>query len=559
MGSGPLSHGDVARYRRIFAYQKDGDWQRADALIARLDDPLLLGHVQQQRYMHPTAYRSSFEELSTWLDHYGDHPDADRVYRLARKRRPRGAAAPLSPVRGYLGGFGQERQEVNQVAYRSPRERSSKQQMLVDGWRQGIEKLVRNRQPEAAAGQLEARAVRGLVDPIEIDLVRWRVAQAYFALGSDQEALALARQAAARSGDAVPEIHWVAGIAAWRLGRIALAARHFAALAHAENAHASERARAAFWAARAKVIAQEPQEVGRFLRVAAEQSPTFYGVLARAALGRKATPAGADGNALDAASAELAEAGGAQRALALVQVGRRDLAERELRKLAGRADAELRAALIRLAVKLDLPAVQMRLALSLRDGEGLVHHTALYPLPSWRPAAGFSLDRALLFAVMRAESGFDPSAESHVGARGLMQVMPATAREIAARTEIDLEGGADLFEPVTAILLGQAYLRQVLQQSGIDQNLIMAAVAYNAGPARVKAWREALQLDHDPLLFLESIPLIETRIYVKKVLTNLWNYRARLGQPRPSLQALTGNRWPLYRSFDEKPSLHAWN
>jgi soluble lytic murein transglycosylase-like protein len=180
-------------------------------------------------------------------------------------------------------------------------------------------------------------------------------------------------------------------------------------------------------------------------------------------------------------------------------------------------------------------------------------------MPSWRPVGGFTLDRALLFAVMRAESGFDPAAESHAGARGLMQVMPATAREIAARAEIELAGGAELFEPVTGIMLGQAYLDQMLQRPGIDRNLMLGAVAYNAGPGRVKAWREALRLDHDPLLFLESIPLIETRIYVKKVLTNLWNYRARLGQPRPSLTALTGNHWPLYQALDTKSAMHAWN
>ncbi len=108
-------------------------------------------------------------------------------------------------------------------------------------------------------------------------------------------------------------------------------------------------------------------------------------------------------------------------------------------------------------------------------------------------------------------------------------------------------------------MLGQAYLDQILQLPGIDGNLMLVAAAYNAGPGRVKAWREALQLDDDPLLFLESIPLPETRIYVKKVLTNLWNYRARLGQPRPSLKALTGNHWPLYQDLDTKPTMHAWN
>ena len=215
--------------------------------------------------------------------------------------------------------------------------------------------------------------------------------------------------------------------------------------------------------------------------------------------------------------------------------------------------------LIALAAWLDLPAAQMRLAQSLRHRNGGGHHPALFPVPSWQPTTGFIVDRALVFAVMRAESGFDPEAESDAGARGLMQVMPATAREIVARSDLELVDWDGLFEPATGMALGQAYLDQILRRPGIGDNLMFAAIAYNAGPGRLAAWCEDLDADADPLLFLESIPLRETRIYVKKVLTNLWTYRDRLGQPRPSLDALARNAWPLYRAFDSKPTLHAWN
>jgi soluble lytic murein transglycosylase len=215
--------------------------------------------------------------------------------------------------------------------------------------------------------------------------------------------------------------------------------------------------------------------------------------------------------------------------------------------------------LIGLAAWLDLPAAQMRLAQSLRHRNGGGHHPALYPVPSWQPTTGFTVDRALVFAVMRAESGFDPEAESYAGARGLMQVMPATAKEVAARSELELADWDGLFEPATGMALGQAYLDQILRLPRIGDNLMFVAVAYNAGPGRLAGWCEGLGPDHDPLLFLESIPLRETRIYVKKVLTNFWTYRDRLGQPRPSLKALAGNAWPLYRALDTKPTIHAWN
>ncbi|HET6520131.1 MAG TPA: hypothetical protein VFG47_09990, partial [Geminicoccaceae bacterium] len=69
------------RYRRIHALQAAGDWGEADGLIRRLDDPVLMGEVLAQRYLHPTAYRSSFDELRTWLEHFADHPDAQRIHR----------------------------------------------------------------------------------------------------------------------------------------------------------------------------------------------------------------------------------------------------------------------------------------------------------------------------------------------------------------------------------------------------------------------------------------------------------------------------------------------
>jgi soluble lytic murein transglycosylase-like protein len=250
---------------------------------------------------------------------------------------------------------------------------------------------------------------------------------------------------------------------------------------------------------------------------------------------------------------------GVRRAIALGQIGAATQAEREIRKLAARAAPELMAGLLALAKSLDLPAAQMRLAQSLGRNGGRHDLTALFPMPSWQPASGYTLDRALVFAFMRAESAFDPRAESHAGARGLMQVMPATAQFIAASADLELRHGNALFEPETSILLGQAYLEHLLQRPSIGDNLIFLAVAYNAGPARVSRWQEALESDEDPLLFLESIPLREPRVYVKKVLTNFWIYRTRLGQPEPSLEALAKSRWPTYRTLDRHDQVHAWN
>jgi soluble lytic murein transglycosylase-like protein len=429
--------------------------------------------------------------------------------------------------------------------------------MLVEEWRDAITRLVANARPADAEHELLRADLAPLIDPLEMDLARGKVARGYLATGNHHRALALAGRAAARSGRAVPDLRWTAGLSAWRAGRTHLAAWHFAKLANAEAMLPAERARAAFWAARAYLVQMRPTLVNHYLRLAAS-GRDFYGLLARAVLGRSLVDA--DETAFEDSALQLAlRHPGARRAIALGQIGQIGQAEREIRKLAARAAPELMAGLVALAKSLDLPAAQMRLAQSLGRSDGRYDLSALFPVPTWRPAGGFTLDRALLFAFMRAESGFDPRAESHAGARGLMQVMPATAQFIAARTDLERPHSSALFEPETSIGFGQAYLEHLLQRPAIGDNLIFLAVAYNAGPGRVLLWRETLAAEDDPLLFLESIPLRETRVYVKKVLTNLWTYRDRFGQAQPSLGALAASRWPTYRAFDPRSQMHAWN
>jgi soluble lytic murein transglycosylase len=554
----PLDARDAGLYRRIFRLQEGGDFAAADRLIAQLGDRFLLGHVLWQRYMHPD-HRSTYAELEAWLEQYADHPGADRIYSLARRRRPAGAPPPPRPVRGYLGGNGQEGSELVRIDYRTELDRSPAEEAAVRDWRKAIDQLIGAGRPEAAEALLQRPAIVVLIDRVEADLARWTVARGYFGAGDYGRALALAGRAANRSGDAIPEMHWIAGLSAWHLGRVRVAGWHFAALADAPSTLSGERSRAAFWAARADLVDFRPQLAQHYLEVAAD-GRDFYAWLARTALGRSLAYDWHRLGVKDSVPQVLLQFPGARRALALGQVGEFDRAEQEIRKLAARASADVMVGLIGLAESLDLPAAQMRLAQSLGTSEGRLQFAALYPVPTWQPANGYTVDRALVYAIIRAESAFDPSAESQAGALGLMQVMPETARDLAARGVLEAPQPDDLFEPATSIQFGQAYLEYLLQWSLIGDNLIYMAAAYDAGPGRIAQWREQLGIDDDPLLFLESIPMREPRVYVKKVLTNLWTYRARLGQPQPSLEALAHNRWPSYRALDpDEQTVHASN
>jgi len=540
-------------YREVFDLQEDGAWKAADALLARLDDKTLLGHVQYQRYMHPTAYRSSYRELAAWLQAYGDHPDAARVYKLAVKRRPAGAAAPAKPKKGYMTGTGQQSQEVVRVRYRSSLRRTQARETVIQAWLRDIDRLGNRGRVDEARRLFDQPDLHRITDAVETDLARWAVARAHFVKRDFMNALRLAKRAADRSGHVVPEMNWTVGMSAWRTGDIGTAATYLAKLARAKKVHDGERARAAYWAARA--VGFQTNRARQYLEIAAELPRQFYGLLARQRLGMAVDHKPAIRLQDDIAEL-MVRYPAAKRATALAQIGRPDLAERELRTLAASAKSNLTAGLLKLAQTLHLPSVEMRLAHRL-GYKGDVHFDAFYPVPDWQPHRGYRVDRALVFSVIRAESGFDPQAESYVGALGLMQVMPGTAKHIAKRTDLTLQSTDNLLDPETAITFGQAYLQELLNRDGIGNNLMFIAAGYNAGPGRVYQWRDRLNLDHDPAMFLEMIPFVETRIYVKKVLANLWNYRARLGQPLPSLEAMADNQWPTYRAFDEELNLYA--
>ena len=138
-----------------------------------------------------------------------------------------------------------------------------------------------------------------------------------------------------------------------------------------------------------------------------------------------------------------------------------------------------------------------------------------------------------VFAITRQESAFMADARSHVGATGLMQLMPATAKETARRFDIPLSSHQQVLNPNTNIQLGAAYLSQIYGQ--FKGNRVLASAAYNAGPGRVRQWlRNAEHLPFD--VWVENIPFDETRQYVQNVLTYSVIYGQKLNAPQPLVE-----------------------
>ena len=545
-----LSAADAARYRALFTAQEAGDWARADALIAALDDRVLMGHVLFQRYMHPTAWRSRFDELAAWLRDYSDHPGAMRIWRLA-KRRANGAALPPRPGAHALRGYG----EVGSGrAISLPAEKLGvAEKRIAAALRRAVRRLVSRDNPAGAEAVLARAPGRSLLTVAERDSLKAAIARGYFAAGNDASAARLAGAAAARSDRWVPEARWTAGLAAWRRGDAAGAARHFSALAEREGIVTDLIAGGAFWAARAWESLGDPARAERMLRIGADYPRSIYGLMANGLLRKRPDFDWGPPRFGRAMTRFLESNPAARRAAALAEAGDDAGAEAELRRLYPKVGREAGAALLVLAGHLDLAGLEIRLGSHLSTVDGRRHDRALYPLPDWRPDDGFVIDRALVFALVRQESMFDADAKSHAGARGLMQLMPRTASYLDKETNYRWKADA-LLAPGLNLALGQAYLDHLSGLDHVSNNLVYLLAAYNAGPSRLAEWRRRLDED-DPLMFIESIPWIETRHFVRRVLANLWIYRHRLGQQAYSLDELATARWPVYHAHERLEQL----
>ena len=136
------------------------------------------------------------------------------------------------------------------------------------------------------------------------------------------------------------------------------------------------------------------------------------------------------------------------------------------------------------------------------------------------------LDPALVIALIRQESLFEQSAESYVGAQGLMQVMPATGEEISAQSDLGSYGAGQLWRPYVNIKFGSWYLKE--QLNAFNGNSFAALAAYNAGPDRVAEW---IQVSDDLDVFTEAVPFFESRTYIRRIYENLAAYRRVYGPP----------------------------
>ncbi len=542
-----LGAADVAIYRQAFAAARGGQMPRARTLMARASDPSLQGYVEAAALLavkHPTR-----DTLVAWLSQYRDLSVADRIYRLAVARSSKkirrnhktitvavvtNIPAPVSVGRR-TGGY--EDAEMPEPSPSSEAARTLMPQILAD---------IKAGNPDAALGMLDALQTAGTASPDDIAILSHRVALSYLAEGMDAQAFQLTGGILSSS---VPQLDWDAGFAAYRLGHYADATLHLEKLAQNGAAQGQLRAQAAFWAARAHMQLGEPQKVVSLLAAAAKEEPTFYGLVAERMLGMDTNTGFSNAVLSQADLTALMAVPSARRAVALYQVGETDFTGPELNHAFVDNVEALDPAMSALARSVGVTNVELR-ASEKSVAQGLLL-TGLFPVPPYAPEDGYHIDSSLVLAFARIESRFQNGATSPVGARGIMQMMPATANHIGGK------GAADqLYDPSYSLSLGQRYIADLLDH--LNGNLLELGGAYNAGPGAVNRWLVTKAGKDDPLLFVESIPVAETRNYVKHVMEYNWMYRRRMGQDAKSLDETARGQWPVYRpALPAAPALPA--
>lgn len=524
-----------SHYRALFEALEANQWSEVQALISDAPDSPLKAIAKAEYFLAASSPRAELGPLLVLLNEAPHIPQAAQLGRLAKKRgaqllpdlpqRQRLSYIPGSPIRS--------------------KPRVSDGDIAAQAVREQIRQFIKSDNPRSA--EMYLTETGDSLSPDVLTEMQQRVAWSYYIENEDKSALRMAQLAQQGRGEWVVHADWVAGLAAWRLDDCVTSGAAFDNVGQRAN-NKDLKVAGLYWGSRADLACGRPERVQTKLQQAAKYSDSFYGLLAAQSLGMdiQSDPATESFAGQDWKS--LRKHDNIRAAIALVEIGREALADEVLRHQARIGAKDDHVALLKLARELNLPRTQLWLAHHAPSGVR-PGNQARFPAPKWTPDGGWRVDPALVYAHTLQESAFRSRAVSPANAIGLMQVRPGTAGDIAKARGEKFEK-AQLFRPSTNLEYGQSYLEYLSRSPITDGKLPKIAAAYNAGPGSMQRWNTEINDKGDPLLFMESIPFVETRGYVSIILRNYWMYERQAGISSVSKKAMAQNQWP---QFPTKP------
>jgi soluble lytic murein transglycosylase len=519
---------DSQLFSAIYAAIAGKNWTEASRLIDSAPKGAMAAMARAELYLAAGSPKVDAAQLQALLNDAPYLPQAEQLEKMALKR---GASdLPLLPG-------------TQRFSYRgsAPKRDLPDNIGAASALRAQIQQHIKNDDPASAEALVEAASANLSADALTE--LRYRVAWSYYIENDDSNARRIAATAKASGGEWGVQADWVFALSSWRLKQHADAFAAFDDVAaRAENEEL--KAAALFWSARAAMAVKQPQQIQSRLQTAAAHAETFYGLLAGEALGMETVARRWKRQNDKADWKALSGSENVQAAIGLSAIGKDDLADQAIRyqaKIGNPADHD---ALARMAGTLGLPATQLWMGHYGPRGQE-AEMLSRYPYPNWTPANGWRVDPSLAFAHALQESQFRTSVISPAGARGLMQVRPGTASDMARDKGITFRA-SDLDRPAMNLEYGQSYMEKLRDMNATGGLLPKVIAAYNAGPAPVIRWNTEIRDSGDPLLFMESIPYWETRGYVAIILRNYWIYEAQKGKNGGSMSIMAQYQWPRF-------------
>lgn len=408
------------------------------------------------------------------------------------------------------------------------------------------ERLRWRRRNDQNQGALEilksAPSAKAMHDPSKWWLERHIMTRRYLENKNYRTAYQVASTHKQTSGFTLAQAEWISGFIALQfINEPMKAFNHFEKLYNNVSSPVSK-ARAAYWAGLASDRLGSSEIAQKWYAVAGRYSTRFYGQMALASLTLPYQPSFGQGATVpQGQKIQFAMQDYARIAKWLNAAGLRNDAAAFLNKLADKASTQAQYALVAdYAMQLGQDHIAISVSAKAEKETGAVLGEYYFPKKIPAVARVRDVEWALIHALMRQESRFDQQARSHAGARGLMQLMPATAKQTARQLGVSHQLSWLTSKPDHNILLGSRYLRQMLDR--YDGSYPMAIAAYNAGPGRVDRWIREIgdprTAQIDLINWIELIPIYETRNYVQRVMEGVYVYRHILGTQNKPASAL---------------------
>ena len=556
-----LSKEDIQKYQQVIDLEKKHDIKKSNKVLTSLNDKSLVGYILYMRYMNP-SYKPTYKELYVWLENYNDLGIAKDIYfkiKTKYKKQLKTHPPKVPLVFTFAGGVlpvyinsNILQTEEDGLVFSSTNEISP----LENKYSKQIAIYLKKGKTKNVSNLLKDKKIIKNINSATFAYYSSKLARLYFLDGRDDDAIFWATKSIKDYSYYLPDSFIILGLSSWRQKKYDLAYKSFNFIIKHKDKYAIEFvAKASYWAAKTALAQEKIDLYFENLKIASMYKYNFYGLLASEELGVKSKFSTISFEPSNEYLDLISRTKYGRRAISLLQLGLVSFAQKEFVSLMNielsdisdiNSKDKILQGLLYVISNTNMPLLSYKLAGTKGSYFGLVDYS--YPTLDLEPLNGYELDPTLLLAVMRRESNFDIYAESWVGAKGLMQLMPKTAKMVMQRVGYENPTVKKLSIPEYNIDVGQKYLKLLIENKDSAGNLMYVLAGWNGGFLHVKKWKEEefRKAESDPVFFLESIPFKETRNFVTNVITDYWIYQLKFGIEPLTLKKLAKKQEPIY-------------